>query len=442
MSRFQLWKAFLAPKLRRVVELIVSQGIAVAGNLFYGFLCVRLLPIPDYAKYAVVFSVLAALAQLMDIGLSGALLPLIGERIDDLDLIADYVASLRQLIHWLFFLIAPLTIVLFPLFVRHQHWSWRAVAGMLVILLVASWCARVAGVYGAVLIVRRDRGYWYRAQIISSLGALAMLGIVSVLNCLNGFSAIVINVAGTAYISLAYFYRARHLLKSPGHPSPQKRKEIVHLALPNMPSAIFYVFQGQISLLLITVFGYTSGVASVGAVTRLAQIFALSAPMNILLIEPYFAKLPKPKLRRHYLGAVATLGGIGGSVVLLAGLFPELFLWVLGPKYAGLRYELLLVMIASSCRYISGTMGVIHNARKFVYWWTAAARITLTFFVPVIFLWTLDLSSVSGVLMFSVIAAAAGVSVNIATGIYGFLRGPRELKEPDPKLPTYEAENV
>ncbi len=442
MSQLQSWKAFLAHKLRRVVELLFSQGIALAGNLLYGFLCVRLLPIPDYAKYAVVFSVLGSLTLLMDVGFSGALLPLIGERIDDLGLIADYVACLRQLAHWLFVLVAPATIVLFPLLVRHQHWSWQDVAGMLAILLVASWCARIVGAYGAVLIVRRDRGSWYRAQLVSSLGGLVLLGVAWALHCLNAFSAMLINVAGIVYISLAYFYRARRLLKTPGRASRRKRKEIVHLALPNTPNVIFYALQGQISLLLITVFGFTSGVASVGALTRLAQIFALASPMNLLLIEPYFAKLPKAKLKHNYLGTLAVLGSIGGSIVLLAALFPELFLWVLGPKYAGLRYGLLLVMIASSVRYISNTMTVIHTARKFVYWWSNGAKVVLTILVQVIFLWKADLSSVSGALMFSVVAAGAALAVNILTGVYGFARGPREFKEPDSELPSYETENV
>ena len=88
---------------------------------------------------------------------------------------------------------------------RHQHWSWQVVAGMLAILLVASWCARVAGTYGAVLIVRRDRGTWYRAQMISSLGTLALLGAAWALHGLNAFSAMLINVAGMVYLGLAYF---------------------------------------------------------------------------------------------------------------------------------------------------------------------------------------------------------------------------------------------
>src|SRR5260370_34569144 len=105
----------------------------------------------------------------MDISFSSALLPLIGERTDDRQLIADYVASLRQLAHWLFLVMAPVTVIAYPLFVRRQHWSWPVVAAMVVILLVASWCARVSGAYAAAALVRLGRQRLGLAQRVVSL---------------------------------------------------------------------------------------------------------------------------------------------------------------------------------------------------------------------------------------------------------------------------------
>ena len=55
MKLLPTWKTYLVPKLHRFAEFFVSQGITTAGNLVYGFLCVRLLPIPAYAEFAVVF---------------------------------------------------------------------------------------------------------------------------------------------------------------------------------------------------------------------------------------------------------------------------------------------------------------------------------------------------------------------------------------------------
>jgi O-antigen/teichoic acid export membrane protein len=430
MSRFQRWKTFSEPKVHRVIEFLRSQGITMAGNLFYGFLCVRLLTIADYAKYAVVFGFLNTLLVLMDVGCSGALLPLIGERIDDRRLIADYVASLRQIAHWLYLLIGPVAVIVYPLIVHRQHWAWQVIAGMIAILLVAAWFARVSGAYGAVLIVRRDRKSWYRIQMTSSLGTLALLGVAWTAHLLTVFWAISINVAGMAYVASAYFLQARRLLGVKGVASRAKRTAIIHFAAPNLPNMIFYAFQGQISLFLIAFFGRGTAVAGLGALSRLGQIFVLFAQMAPLLIEPYFARLPRARLKRNYLGLLVIEVLMCGVVTGLARFFPGPLLWILGPKYSALHYEAFLLIAASSLGYLYTVFWVVNNACRFVYWWNSFAIIILTLAIQVIFIWKADLSTIRGVLTMNLCALLGNFAVVVVTGIYGFTFGPRLEKTP------------
>lgn len=426
MERLHTWKTYLLPKLHRVGEFFASQGITTAGNLLYGLLCIRLLPIPDYAEFAVVFGFLGTLSVLMDIGISSALIPLVGERIDDRQLIADYIASLRQLAHWLYIAAVPLLIIVYPLVVHRQHWNWRVVAAMVAILLVAGWSTRVSAAYGAVLIIRRDRRVWYRTQMIASLGTLSLLGIVWSLHSLNAFSAILINVAGIIFNGTAYYFRARHLLGVKGHPSKEKRKAIVHLALPIMPNTIFYAFQGQISLLLITWFGHSTAIAGIGALNRLSRIYVLIAQMNPILIEPYFAKLPRDQLKRNYLGLLAVESTFFMFVTGAAWRFPEFFLWVLGPKYSDLRTEVLIMIAASSIGQLSGLLWTVNTSRRFVYWWNGASTIFYTLAVECTFIWKVNLSTVRSVLILNLTTAAGILLINLFTGFHGFTRGPRK----------------
>ena len=400
----------------------------MAARLFYGFLCVRLLPIAEYAKFVVVFGFLGTITLLMDISLSGALLPLVGEHIDDRQLIADYVASLRQLVHRLYLVIAPAAVICYPLLVRKQQWSGVVVATMLAVLLVAAWFDRIAGTYGAVLIVRRDRAFWYRVQVISSLSALVLLGVFWYFHIFTALSAILISVAANFYISVAYYFRARSSLVVRGCPSKEKRKAIIHLSLPSIPGVIFYAFQGQVSLILITLFGHTSAVASVGALSRLAQMFILLGQMSPLLIEPYFARLPEVRVKRSYVGTLILQVIFCLFAIGLARYFPGLFLWVLGHKYSGLRYEVLLMITGSSLGYLSGVLWMIHAARKFVYWWNGIAAISLIIAVQAMFIWKVDLSTVRAVLTLNMVTAAVGLLVNLATGIFGFAFGPRKIR--------------
>jgi len=424
VRRIQAYRQFLVPKAYRILEFLTSQGIALAARLTYGFLCVRLLPVTEYAKFAVVFGFLGFLSVLMDF-FSGTLLPLVGERINDRQLIADYVASLRQLAHRVYLLAAPAAIVVYPLVVRKQQWSWRVIAAMVLLLLVASWFGRMGGTYGSALIALRNRRAWYQAQLISGVGSLAALGVVWAVHALNAFSAILISVAAIAFLSLHYCFRARETLGVRGHPSVEKRRAIIHLALPVAPNVIFYALQGQLSLFLITFFGHSAAVASVGALSRLAQIFMLFGQMAPLLIEPYFAKLPQSRVKRNYLGMLAAQGTLCICATSLARYFPQIFLWILGPKYGALRQEVVLMIAGSSIAYLSAVLFMIHTARRFVYWWNSVLVIIFTVTAQALFIIKTDLSTVRGVLVLNLVTAAVGLFVHVFTGIYGLVRGPR-----------------
>ena len=422
-------RAFFLPKLRRIAEFLVSQGITTAGNVIYGLLCVRLLPIGEYAKFVVVFSVQASLMILLDVGISGSFIPLIGERVDDSKLIADYLASLRQIAHWLFAVAVPATIFAYPLMVRNRHWSWQIVTAMVAIVLVSAWFARVGAAYGSVLILKRDRRRWYRAQMFTSFGAVGLIGVFAFLHWLGAFVAILISVGRGIAIAAIYYSRAGTLLGVKGNPSRNKRKAIVHLTLPAIPSVIYYALGGQISVFLITIFGHTAAVASIGALTRLGQIFALVQPINGILIEPYFARLPRAQLRSHYLMAVAGAAVCGAALVALARAVPELFLWVLGPQYARLQTEVVLVILSGAIGLITGVMASINGSRRFIYYSFVLTDIILTLILQAVYIWKFDLSSVKAVLWFNIVTMIPTVSVAILTALYGFARGGRRIVE-------------
>jgi len=426
-GHIQTAKVFFLPKLHRVAEFLFSQGITIACNLLYGLLCIRLLPIGEYAKFVVVFAIQASLMVLLDVGISGSFIPLVGERIEDRQLIADYVASLRQIAHWLFAIAAPITVVAFPLLVRNRHWSWQVVTAMVAIVLVSAWFARVGSSYGSVLIVRRDRYRWYQAQVFSSLGALVLLGIFYAFHRFGAFTAILISVAKIIWVAIVYYRRTNQLLGVKGTPSKEKRTAIVQLTLPAVPGVVYYALGGQISVFLITIFGRTAAVASVGALSRLGQIFTLLSPMNAILIEPYFARLPRKRLKSHYLIAVAAAVACGAGAIALACIFPGLFLWVLGPKYAGLRTEVILVIVAGAILLVGGVTASINNSRRFVYYAFVLTDNIITLFVQAIFIWKVDLSTVRAVLWFNIATITPTFIIGILTTFYGLARGGRRV---------------
>jgi len=421
--------SFFIPKFRQVAHFLTKQGIAMGGNLLYGLLCVRMLPVPEYAKFAVLFGYMGSLTVLLDVGVSGTLAPLVGEQIANLPLIASYVASIRRLAMQVYLAVAPLASVCFVLLVRKQHWGALIVAQMLIVLMATGWFARVSSSYGAVLILRRDRSHYYRVQMMGSLGSLGLLTIFWLLHWINIYVAILLNVGQIVFMASSYYRRAEHLLGAHGTPSRSQEKAIVRLALPNVPMSIFYATQGQVMLMLITFFGQNaSSVASIGALSRLSQIVIFFAQMNPILVEPFFARLPKPRLKRTYLLAVFLISLCAAAYATLAFLFPEIFLWILGPKYSQLRYEVSLVALSSAIQYVAGFMWVIHSSRRFVYWWNNVTNIVLTLVLEAVFIWRVDLSKIENVLILNVAGAILTLLVVISAGVYGFWYGPQKIE--------------
>jgi hypothetical protein len=428
MTQLERAKSFFVPKLRQVVHFLMKQGIAMAGNLLYGLLCVRLLPVPEYAKFAVLFGYMGTLTVLLDIGVSGTLAPLVGEQITNLQLIANYLTAMRRLAQRLYLIVAPLAAVVFVFLVQRQHWGRWLVAQMVVVLLITAWFARISSAYGAVLILCRDRSYYYRVQMIGSLGSLTLLVVFWALHRMNASVGILLNVAQILFLAISYFRRTKELLGVKGESSAQKEKAIVRLALPNLPGTVFYAIQGQITLMLITVFGHTASVASIGALSRLSQILVFFSQMNLILVEPFFARLPAARLKRIYLASVSLITLCAAAFSALGFLFPSIFLWILGPHYSDLRFEVGLTILASAIRYIGGFMWVIHSARRFVYWWNNLFNIVLTLAVQAAMLWKFDLSTVRGVLYLNLASAIVALVVVVSCGVYGFWRGPQKME--------------
>jgi O-antigen/teichoic acid export membrane protein len=411
------------------------QSVTLLGNMLYGLMCVRLLEPSDYAKFVVLFGVQGMLTILMDANMAGTLIPLIGERTRDMQLIADYVASLRKIARRVYAIVGLGLIVCYPFLVKHRHWDTRLVVGMIVTLLISTWFARVIGIYGSVVIVLGDRNSWYRGQMVSSLGTLTLLGLAWATHTLSAIVAIEINVIGMIYCATDYYLRARTLLGVRGVVTSEKSKAILRLAMPNIPQAIFFAFQGQISLFLITYFGRANGIASVGALARLGQIFTLVIQTYPFLLEPYFAKLPKERLKSSYTYVLVLLAFVCVLAIVASVRFAGIFLWALGPAYHDLRYEVFLSMLSSATSCFSAALWTIHSARRFVYWWSTFLGIGLTLLVQIAFVTHADLTTVRTVLWLNISVNVVSLIVNLLCGLFGFTKGSREVENLDPLSP-------
>jgi len=167
------------------------------------------------------------------------------------------------------------------------------------------------------------------------------------------------------------------------------------------PNAVFYCFQGQLTVLLISVFGNTQNIAEVGALGRLSVIFSIINATMASIVLPAFARCQSPReLRIRYFQVCGGFCLLGLSLISAAVLFPDQILWILGSKYAHLRHELLLMMILAAFNAVIATMWSLNSTKAWIrYSWLNIPSVVLT---QIVLLTLLDVSTVHGVILFGI----------------------------------------
>ena len=133
-------------------------------------------------------------------------------------------------------------------------------------------------------------------------------------------------------------------------------------------NAIFFCFQGQITVFLISFFArHPSSVAEVGALGRLAMIFVVINNLLANIFVPAFARCQDAKkLRWQYTAIISAVGGFSLLVICAAAFFPNEFLLILGNKYAHLQRELLLMIAASVLSALTGTIWALNASKAWI----------------------------------------------------------------------------
>ena len=185
-------------------------------------------------------------------------------------------------------------------------------------------------------------------------------------------------------------------------------------------NAVFYCFQGQITIFLISIFAHqSSSVAEVGALGRLAMIFVVLANLLSNIFVPAFARCQeRHQLRLLYFQIAGGVALFCFIVFSAAAIFPHQFLFVLGNKYAHLHRELLLMVGSAVLAALTGTFWSLNSAKA---WITGSwLYIPLTLPTQLALIPFIDFSNVGSVLLFNLLSAIPNLLLNIVLSFRGF----------------------
>ena len=384
-----------------------------------GILLVRRLEQHEYALFTIANTMQGTINVLADIGISIGLVSIGGRVWQDGRRFGELISTGLKLRRKLgAAAVLGVTPLLYYMLVKNGASNFYA--GVLIVAVLGALYVQLSlGVLDVIPRLRSDIG---QIQKIDFTGAIVRLTVLVILAFLF-LNAGVAVVVGSSALLLQYLILrryARGVVDLQAGENPEDRKAMVGFIRNQAPNAIFYCLQGQITILLITIFGHSAGaVAEVGALGRLAMIFAVLGNLISNIFAPAFARCQeRPRLGWLYAGIAGAVTGFGLLVLAGAYFFPNQFLFVLGNRYAHLQHELLLMVGGATLNMVASTLWALNASRA----WIAGSwlYIPLTLGTQLLLIPFIDFSTVSGVLTFNLCSIFPSLLLNIGLSYGGF----------------------
>jgi O-antigen/teichoic acid export membrane protein len=406
-------------RARVVGSFAFVQGIVQLISFVSGILMIRYLDQREYAYFTIANTMQGTLNVLADIGISIGLVSIGGRVWQDRHRFGQLVNTALGLRRRLG-LIATLAVVPILYFMLAKNGASVSYTALLIVVVLLGLAVQLSiGVLSVVPRLRSDIG---RIQTIDLTGAVArLIGLVVLMYLfLNGAVALAI---GSATLLLQYWMLRSYVNGVIDPKAPENAEDRVAMKgfiRSQAANAIFFCLQGQITVFLISFFGRNVGsVAEVGALGRLAMVFAVLSNLLANVFAPAFARCQTlPKLRWQFAAIVGAVACFSLLIIGAAALFPRQFLFVLGNKYAHLERELLLMVGGAVISAMASTLWSLNSAKA----WIAGSwlYIPLTLATQLALIPSTNFSSVSGVLTFNLVSMIPSLLLNLILSYRGF----------------------
>jgi O-antigen/teichoic acid export membrane protein len=419
-----------APLIRRALhrarvvgKFTIVQGIVQIVGFLSGILLIRHLDQREYAYFTIANTMQGTLNTLADIGISVGLVSIGGRVWQDRNRFGQLIRTASRLRRRLGAIAAIIvTPILFFMLVKNG--APISYTLILIALVLAGLSVQLA--LGVLSVVPRLTSHIGRIQTIDFAGAAARLLVLIALMYFFLNSAVAVAV-GSATLFLQYWMLRRYAAGIIDFAAPENEEDrstmqrlIRHLAA----NAVFFCFQGQITVFLLGFFGHgVDSIAEVGALGRLGMVFTILTNLLTNVFGPAFARCQDPRrLRWQYAAIVSAVTAFSVVLIAAAYFFPSAFLFVLGAKYAHLERELVLMVGGAVVIALTGTFWTLNASKA----WVAGSwlYIPLTIGTQIALIPITDFSSVRSVLIFNLLSAVPNLLLNLALSIRGFRTSP------------------
>ena len=388
-----------------------GQSLIQLINLLTALLLLRLIPLHEYGLFvaANLFISLGSIGS--DLHLSTAFNTL-GARISTNKLkLSNLFASVMHIRRRLFLGVVLVIISMTPTIFGGHGWNIAVLIVVVFLIFGTIWVQQGINLRTQVFNIFQDVSGVVEPGII---GASIRL-ILTYFICSNWPYAVValgVNLVATFLSSWLAKNKCARYIATFEQESEETRHELKKFILPLIPTTIFFAFQGQISLLIISIFGNAVSIAEIGALGRIGQIFSFLMIFNGFLFQPMFAREISAVRFASKFGWLLLIIVLFFAVSITSGyLAPDMWLLILGGKYQALAAEVPIVIMISASIYIAGFFNTALAARAYTE--NQIWNIIIPLALQVLFASINVINNTYNALLFSLTAAASTMLVQV-----------------------------
>jgi O-antigen/teichoic acid export membrane protein len=327
--------------LRMLTAFVSLEVAAQACAVVASFLVVRNLDKSHYAWYSLAFSLQSTLGNFTLLGIGTGMTSMAGQWIADREKMGALTASAFRYRSLLLAIAGPLVLPVFGyLLLKNGCPPWHTLA--LVVLAVCLLFVELnRQIFSSPVRIAGRYNYLQQAALLEAISRVAILGLLILLGCLSAWTTLLVSVLVSGSVVRLLIRRCAQEFIAP-HSTPDReiQRRLTKLNFNVLPSTITFVFQAQIGIAMISIFGKTASVADLGALTRIALLLIVPQAIVSKIIEPKLARAKEgADLWGKFGVSVLCVAAMAAGCFVLMFLFRHQFLWLLGKDYSYLEKE-------------------------------------------------------------------------------------------------------
>jgi len=402
----------------KIVEFSFTQAIIQIIMGVCGLIVIRTLSKDQYALYAITNSMQSTANLLADLGIGIGMRSVGGRVWNDKVRFGQLVNTALSIRHKFTGVSLAVVIPLSVWTLKQNHatpWVTGALCAVIVLSAVPQMSKDILVVVPQLL---GDYRWLQRLELGNAAFRLAAL-VTLAMTSISALSASV--VGGIVSWSQLFFSRrfARAHIEQNVANSEEDYRVLLRVSLRSVPNIIFFCFQSQVTIFILSLEGNSHGLADITALGRLTVILTVLAVIFNNLLGPAFSKCQDPRgLSRLYTLLMVGAGVALAPTVAFAALFPSKMLWILGSNYESLQKECVWIVASGCLAQLAGVTWALNSTRAWIRF-QSVAYIPSVVVVQAIAGYILDLRAFHNVVVFNFLTILTTLVIYVSDSISG-----------------------